>query len=113
VTVREGRVSTQSESQMKHAGQPYTDEEMLWVTDLYPSSDWAVDSDEALTLANDLFREEHGQEPTGAAYVLFNGIEIDMANEKLLNSMRWEISYNPEGPHLQVTIDARSGEVID
>ncbi len=113
ISVRGGEVVRQRERELTRLGKPYTDDDMLWITDLYPTTDWAVDSARAVSLANELFREKHGQEPTGAAYVLFNGKAMDMVNNSLSNWMRWVISYDPEGPSMQVDIDARTGEVTE
>ena len=110
VAVRGGTVSILGDNDLKHGGKPYTDEEMLWVKDLYPAGDWKVDSTQAAETANARFKEKYSTTPDHIAYTMFNSKRANMSNMTLTNDMYWVISYDPERYRFQVNIGARTGE---
>ena len=110
VAVRGGTVSILGDSDLQRGGKPYTDEEMLWVKDLYPAGDWQVDSTQAAETANARCEEEYSTTPDHIAYTMFNSKRMNMSNMTLTNDMYWVISYDPEKYRFQVNIDARTGE---
>jgi hypothetical protein len=113
ITVEQGEISNQREGELKCMGEPCTDETIVWYEDLYPASDWHIDSDEAVRVFNERFEEKHGQPHEGSAAIVFSNSKalVHPESKDLMNSMEWVASADPEGPSLQIHIDARTGEV--
>ncbi len=121
ITVINGKIDRQQDRELKHGITPYTDEDLVWKMDLYPASEWQIDSDEAAQITADLFQEDRGKSYEGLiTYVLFNS--KDSSNtvnsqdwiKDLINDIHWVISTDSEGgpgSSFQVDIDARTGEV--
>lgn len=112
VHIQGGTVSLQQEEALKHLGvSPLPPEAKALYSNLYPSSDWKVDSTQAAQAANALFKEKYRVEPNIISYVMFNTKYLDVLKNETPNWMYWVISYDPEKYPFQVTLDARSGEV--
>ena len=121
ITVLNGKIDRQQDNELKHGRTPYTDEDLAWKIDLYPASEWQIDSDEAAQITADLFNEERGGSYEGMiTYVLFNSKDSsNTVNSRdwikdLVNDMSWVISTDSEGgpgSSFQVDIDARTGKV--
>ena len=121
ITVLNGKIDRQQDRELKHGRTPYTDEDLVWEMDLYPASEWQIDSDEAAQITADLFQEDRGKSCEGLiTYVLFNS--KDSSNtvnsqdwiKDLINDIHWVISTDSEGgpgSSFQVDINARTGEV--
>jgi len=99
------------EDELKFMGQPVNEEGLAYYSDLYPSSDWKVDSTQVTEVANEQFRAEYDQEPAHVAYLMFNTKYLDVINNKTIPWMAWAISYDPERTPFGLTMDARTGEV--
>ncbi len=112
VSVRGGKIHTENERELKHLGEPITDEALVLYQGLYPASDWQVDSDRALELAWPSYKERYTDPPTLVVYVLFNKKDIGLTDE-LTPNMSWHIGLDPGHDRLKVgvDIDARTGKV--
>jgi hypothetical protein len=113
VYVRAGKVSSQGDTALTWMGSPppLSAEALEFYSQLYPASDWKVDSTQVAQTANGLFKAKYNVEPGNIAYVMFNTKYLDVLANKATNWMYWVISYDPEKYPFQVKVDARTGEV--
>ena len=58
-------------------------------TQLYPASDWKVDSTQAAQTTHALFKDKYGVEPGTVSYVMFNSQYQDAVKNTFTNWMRW------------------------
>jgi hypothetical protein len=113
VYVRAGTVSSQMDSALTYMGStpPLSAEVLALYSELYPASDWKVDSTQVAQTTNALFKAKYNVEPEQIVYVLFNTKYLDVLNNKATNWMYWVISYDPEKYPFQVKVDAQTGAV--
>jgi hypothetical protein len=114
VKVESGEITFASETILDPSS-PANERYRSLFTDLYPVSNWKIDSPDAAVKANEMYRQKYGKDPSGivTAYMLYN--KKDAITDK--NIIYWEINYNastdtPAELKYTVNIDAITGDVI-